>query len=46
MSLCYRMFQCIEYKRQRENDAASEGVTAEDPEVRQDGQIIDDYRLY
>ena len=33
VSLQYRMFQCIEYGRQREYDA-SEGETAEDPEVR------------
>ena len=33
MSLQYRMFQCIEYVRQREYDA-SEGVTTEDPKVR------------
>ena len=33
VSLRYRMFQCIEYRRQREYDA-SEGVTAEDPKVR------------
>ena len=33
VALQYRMFQCIEYRRQREYDA-SEGVTAKDPEVR------------
>ena len=33
LSLQYIMFQCIEYERQREYDA-SEGVTAENPEVR------------
>ena len=32
VSLQYRMFQCIEYGRQREYDA-SEGVTTEDPKV-------------
>ena len=33
LSLEYKMFQCIEYGRQREYDA-SQGVTAEDPKVR------------
>ena len=33
LSLWYKMFQCIEYGTQREYDA-SEGVTVEDPEVR------------
>ena len=34
------MFQCIEYKRQREYDA-SEAVTAEDPEVRHGMSKVD-----
>ena len=33
LSLQYRMFQCIEYERQREYNA-SEGVTAEYPKVQ------------
>ena len=33
LSLRYIMFQCIEYRRQREYDA-SEGVTAEDAMFR------------
>ena len=35
VSLQYRMFQCIEYRRQREYDAL-EGVTVEYPKVRHD----------
>ena len=33
LSFRYRMFQCIEYRRQREYDS-SEGVTVKDPKVR------------
>ena len=37
LSLQYRIFQYIEYRRQREYDASlSEGVTTEDLEVRHD----------
>ena len=42
VSLQYKMFQCIEYGRQREYDA-SEGVTAEDPKVRHGMTECKDY---
>ena len=46
VSLQYKMFQCIEYGRQREYDA-SEGVTAEDLKVRHGMTGWTDYsRIY